>query len=173
MLSKSEVQYLQGQKQVSQSYERKLKCLIRKKIAVLQKELPLLSNLFGYGVNSFMDISTATKLAVPSAKDKRSFKQLNQPLTPNTCATKVSNLDSNDIEIDADKDEKSRNSDEFPLLVKDNSTPATESSNVQIEGATKNSNSRNPVNITKWLPNLSETISTVIAKISIVLIKMI
>ena len=45
MLSKAEVQYLQGQKQVSQSYERKLKCLIRKKIEVLQMELPLLSKL--------------------------------------------------------------------------------------------------------------------------------
>ena len=47
MLSKAEILYLQGQKQVSQSYERKLKCLIRKKIEVLQKELPLLSKLLG------------------------------------------------------------------------------------------------------------------------------
>ena len=49
MLSKAEILYLQGQKQVSQSYERKLKCLIRKKIEVLQKELPLLSRLFSEG----------------------------------------------------------------------------------------------------------------------------
>ena len=37
MLSKAEILYLQSQKQVSQSYERKLKCLIRKKLVVLQK----------------------------------------------------------------------------------------------------------------------------------------
>ena len=45
MLSKAEIQYLQGQKHVSKSYERTLKYLIRKKIEVLQKEIPLLSNL--------------------------------------------------------------------------------------------------------------------------------
>ena len=80
MLSKAEILYLQGQKQVSQSYERKLKCLIRKKMEVLQKELPLLLKLFGDGVNTFMDISTATKPAAPSAKDKRNSNQLNQAI---------------------------------------------------------------------------------------------
>ena len=53
MLSKAEVQYLQGQKQVSQSYERKLNCLIRKKIEVLQMELPLLSKLFADNFKNF------------------------------------------------------------------------------------------------------------------------
>lgn len=52
MLSKAEVLYLQGQKQVSNSYERKLKCLIRKKVEVLEKELPLLSKLLGHQFNS-------------------------------------------------------------------------------------------------------------------------
>ena len=73
MLSKAEILYLQGQKQVSQSYERKLKCLIRKKLDVLQKELPLLSKLFGDSVNSFMDISSTEELAVPI--DKITMKQ--------------------------------------------------------------------------------------------------
>ena len=45
MLSKAEVQYLQGQKIVSKSYERKLKCLIKRKIDVFRKETPLLSKL--------------------------------------------------------------------------------------------------------------------------------
>ena len=52
MLSKAEILYLQGQKQVSQSYERKLKCLIRKKLDVLQIELPLLSKLFNWQKDS-------------------------------------------------------------------------------------------------------------------------
>ena len=70
MLSKAEVLYLQGQKQVSQSYERKLKCLIRKKIEALQKELPLLSKLLRNEVSSFADISTAIYLAAPMLKTK-------------------------------------------------------------------------------------------------------
>ena len=39
MLSKTELLYLKGQKQVTQLYERKLKCLIRKKIETLRIEL--------------------------------------------------------------------------------------------------------------------------------------
>ncbi len=47
LLSKSETRYLQGQKQVSKSYEYKLKSIIKKKIAhLLDKEVPLLSSLF-------------------------------------------------------------------------------------------------------------------------------
>jgi len=90
MLSKAEILYLQGQKQVSQSYERKLKCLIRKKIETLRPQLPLSSKLLGNEVGFFADISTTTtKLAAAIAKDKRSFKQPNQALTPNTCATNL------------------------------------------------------------------------------------
>ena len=132
MLSKAEILYLQGQKIVSMSYERKLKCLIRKKLDVLQKELPLLSKLFCDGVNSFMDFSTTTaELAAPSAKDKTSSNQPNQQLPPNNRATKFSNLESNDIETDADKDLKCQNFDESTLLDKENSTPATEFSNIR------------------------------------------
>lgn len=46
MLSKAEVQFLQGHKEVSKSYERKLRCSIRKKLEILQYEIPLLSYLF-------------------------------------------------------------------------------------------------------------------------------
>ncbi len=47
LLSKSEIQYLQGQKQVSKSYEYKLKSIIKKKVAnLMDKEIPLLSTLF-------------------------------------------------------------------------------------------------------------------------------
>ena len=47
LLSKSEIQYLQGQKQVSKPYEYKLKSIIKRKISILlEKEWPLLSKLF-------------------------------------------------------------------------------------------------------------------------------
>jgi hypothetical protein len=47
LLSKSELQFLQGQKQVSKSYEYKLKSIIKRKVStLLEKELPLLSCLF-------------------------------------------------------------------------------------------------------------------------------
>ena len=47
LLSKSEILFLQGQKQVSKSYEYKLKSVIRKKLShLLGKEIPLLSKSF-------------------------------------------------------------------------------------------------------------------------------
>jgi hypothetical protein len=48
LLSKSEIQFLQGQKKiVSKSYEYKLKSIIKKKVSnLLDKELPLISTLF-------------------------------------------------------------------------------------------------------------------------------
>jgi hypothetical protein len=45
LLSKSEVQYLQGQKVVSKSYERKLKCIIRRKVKGLKRDLLLVSKV--------------------------------------------------------------------------------------------------------------------------------
>ena len=85
-----------------------------------------------------MDILTTSELTAPIAKDNRTLNEQNQAFMTNNCAAKVSNLDSNDIEIDADKDEKGRNFDEFALFVRDNSTPATKFSNVQYDDATKN-----------------------------------
>ncbi len=46
MLSKAEVQYLQGQKQLSKSYEYKIKSIIKILINLLDRDLPLLSTLF-------------------------------------------------------------------------------------------------------------------------------
>lgn len=52
LLSKAEISYLQGKKQVSKSYEYKLKSIIRKKITnLLNNELPLLSPLFSSAIN--------------------------------------------------------------------------------------------------------------------------
>jgi hypothetical protein len=45
LLSKEEIQYLEGHKQLSKSYERKIKCTIRKKIQGLKREIPLLTRL--------------------------------------------------------------------------------------------------------------------------------
>ena len=46
LLSKAELQFLQGQKQVSKSYEYKLKSIIRKNLSnLLHNELPLLESI--------------------------------------------------------------------------------------------------------------------------------
>ncbi|KAA2278756.1 MAG: hypothetical protein AB7V56_16260 [Candidatus Nitrosocosmicus sp.] len=46
LLSRAEVQFLQGQEVISKSYEYKLKSIIKKKLVTLvDKELPLLSSL--------------------------------------------------------------------------------------------------------------------------------
>ena len=47
LLSKSEIQFLQGQKTVSKSYEYKLKSIIKKKVTnLIDKEIPLIKSLF-------------------------------------------------------------------------------------------------------------------------------
>lgn len=47
LLSKTEVQYLQGQKVISKSYEYKIRSVIKRKLSILiDKELPLLDSLF-------------------------------------------------------------------------------------------------------------------------------
>jgi hypothetical protein len=71
MLSKAEYQYLQGQKQVSQSYERKLKCLLRKELEVLQRELPLLSKLFADNFKNFScELMSANEGPSPQKKQE-------------------------------------------------------------------------------------------------------
>ena len=81
MLSKAEVMYLQGQKNVSDSCERKLKCLIRKKAESLKAELPLLSKVF-----------PITDLFGYDNKDARMQNLGNPHVTNNTNhATKFSN----------------------------------------------------------------------------------
>jgi hypothetical protein len=47
ILFKSEIQFLQGQKQISKFYEYKLKSIIKKKISdLIDKEIPLITTLF-------------------------------------------------------------------------------------------------------------------------------
>ncbi len=47
LLSRSEIQFLQGQKDIAKSYEYKLKSVIKRKLSILlEKELPLLLKLF-------------------------------------------------------------------------------------------------------------------------------
>ncbi len=89
MLSKAEVQYLQGQKMVSGSYERKLKCLIRKKVENLKKELPLLSKNF--------PIDHLFNEGNREPKGKVEEKPFGKPISSNShAATKISN--SNDCD---------------------------------------------------------------------------
>lgn len=66
MLSKAEVQYLQGQKLVSKSYEYKLKSILKKKIiSLVNNDLPLLAKLFpslditkfGKKINDSLDVN--------------------------------------------------------------------------------------------------------------------
>ena len=97
MLSKAELLYVQGQKQVSKSYERKLKCLIRKKIEVLQKELPLLSKLSEKNRMNLIDNSMSSNTKPAHVKDDnedQTFfpKRQGQP-TANSSATKFGNLE--------------------------------------------------------------------------------
>src|SRR3982750_2012537 len=57
LLSKSEIQFLEGRKKVSKSYEYKLKSIIKKKISnLLDKEILLLSKLFS-NVNNLTEFS--------------------------------------------------------------------------------------------------------------------
>ncbi len=47
LLSKSEIQFLKGQKRVSKSYEYKFKSILKKKLSnLVDNDLPLLSSLF-------------------------------------------------------------------------------------------------------------------------------
>jgi hypothetical protein len=75
LLSKSEIQYLQGQKQVSRSYEYKLRSMINKKVAnLLDKEIPLLSKLFpDVGLTDFGKEKSPLKATIPGSNPGRSI----------------------------------------------------------------------------------------------------
>jgi archaellin len=75
LLSKSEILFLQGQKQVSKSYKYKLRSIIRKKVAnLLDKEVPLLSSLF-------------PKLNLTEIGKTYNYNHLNEDLTKNSKTT--------------------------------------------------------------------------------------
>ena len=73
-LSKAEIQFLKGQKQVSKSYERKLKCVIKRKIEVLKDELPLLSKI----LNIKEILLDATNTSESQITDDLDILKLNQ-----------------------------------------------------------------------------------------------
>jgi hypothetical protein len=80
-LSKAEVQYLQGQKQVSKSYEYKLKSIIRKKLSnLIENELPLLNSI---QESLFLTKFSKTLNANSRAADlTKNSKNANLPLPP-------------------------------------------------------------------------------------------
>jgi hypothetical protein len=71
ILSKSEIQFLQGQKPGSKSYEYKLKSIIRKKISnLMEKEIPLITKLF-LNFNNLAEFSKVNNEgAVEAIKEK-------------------------------------------------------------------------------------------------------
>jgi hypothetical protein len=127
MLSKAEVSYLQGEKQVSDSYEYKLKSILRKKVATfLDKELPLLSSLFPnlldltnfskkmeHDINT--DLTEFSKTRSPSLDQRKlagsesieGSKTYDQSLIVQV-ATEFSNNKTNDATKNSNSDEKRR-----------------------------------------------------------------
>ena len=75
LLSKSEIQYLQGQKQVSKSYGYKLKSVIKKKVANLRdNEIPLLSKLFpNPNLTEISKEASPLKATIPGSNPGRSI----------------------------------------------------------------------------------------------------
>ena len=104
MLSKAEILYLQGQKIVSKSYERKLKCLIKRKIDALRKEIPLLSKLLLDNSGKSEDIMYRIKEVgkMNSFDNHNSNNELNHQITDNQ-ATKYSNINSGNTQSDSKK----------------------------------------------------------------------
>ena len=75
LLSKSELQFLQGKKIVSKSYEYKLKSIIKRKIStLLEKELPLLSHFFpNLDLTKFGKEKSPLKATIPGSNPGRSI----------------------------------------------------------------------------------------------------
>lgn len=65
MLSKAEIQYLQGHKLASKSYERKL-IFLSKMVEFLETELPLLSSMFGENIKSVFSEILHGKAVTPT-----------------------------------------------------------------------------------------------------------
>src|SRR6187551_1727926 len=130
MLSKAEIQYLQGQKNISKSYERKLKCLIKKKIDVLRKEIPLLSKLLLDNSGMCEDIMYRIKeVGKLNSFDKQtSSNELHQQMTENQ-ATKYSNVNPEILKPD-----------NKTIVVALDSIKGSTISQTEDEGATKISN---------------------------------
>ncbi len=132
--------------------------MIRKKIEVLQNELPLLSRLLAG--NLIVSSNTCDQVREPAPVSNRKDQKhhdcnIGKSDSSFERATKYSNLQSKGFEIDFDKEVEVPILDKNPSLIKDNSTHATEFSNVECDAATKNSNSSNSIHITRYSPNPS------------------
>jgi hypothetical protein len=97
MLSKAEVLYLHGQKQVSKSYERKLKCIIRKKLEILQTEFPLLSKLFVNEVRPLLDTQIPTE-SMPVKEEYERLQSSSQQSAVDNSVTIFGNSKLNNVE---------------------------------------------------------------------------
>ncbi len=75
ILSRSEIQFLQGYKQVSKSYEYKLKSVIKKKLShLIDQEFPLLSQLFpNLDLTKFGKEKSPLKATIPGSNPGRSI----------------------------------------------------------------------------------------------------
>jgi hypothetical protein len=142
MLSNAEIQYLLGQKHVSKSYERKLKCLIRKKVEVLRNELPLISSLLGKNAKSvFSEFVTEKEIPATFIKQEGTGKaNLSQHSNNINLATKSSNGQPNEVNSSKKSGacEGLEGSSSSPIL--QHTTEATDFSNRDTKEATKNSN---------------------------------
>lgn len=103
MLSKAEVLYLQGQKQISKSYERKLKFIIRKKLAVLRNEFPLLSKLFANEVSPILCGSNLSEFNPVKRWSENQDRSNQQQLEIHEHATEFSNFQLDAIQLGAKK----------------------------------------------------------------------
>ena len=99
MLSRSEFSYLQGEKQVTGSYERKIRCIIRKKIKILQKELPLISKLFPINQLAFNQVFQIQNNHISDTKLNSDATEFSNTKDPKTEATKFSSRDKSVISM--------------------------------------------------------------------------
>ena len=140
MLSKAELLYLQGHKAVSKSYERKIRCIIRKKMETLQKELPLLSKLF---VNEFQTLLSIQPShgSIPVKEENERLQRSSQQLTINDSnATESGNCKLNNIEQEGSKKLVDCESIEGSKTSNPGSNEATEFGNGSLKNATEFSN---------------------------------
>ena len=73
LLSKAEIQFLNGKIQVSKSYEYKLKSIIKKKLShLIDQEIPLISQLFpNLDLTKFSQVLDANKRAADLTKNSK------------------------------------------------------------------------------------------------------
>ena len=100
LLSKAEIQFLNGKRQVSKSYEYKLKSIITKKLSrLIDQKILLISQLFpNLDLNKFSKVLDANDRAADLTKNSKN--------------------NSNDIDTDLTKNSKSANNNKIANLPK-------------------------------------------------------